>query len=194
MSQILSSEWMQLYQQTADSSFAFSDATAVTVTPRPSTSFVAAADDHLAPKGCISKPIRRRSRASKTTPTTLLNADAKNFRSLVQQFTGCRRRSTSTSISFANSSTRGPVHISSNAKNGHHYNHNTTWDHAPILLQPFVDSKQEKHEQQHYQCQKKQVSNEEEEEGEISFDSITSTDHDDLFPQGFVMDDVLFLA
>ncbi|MCD7453057.1 hypothetical protein HAX54_019489 [Datura stramonium] len=45
----------------------------------------------LSPKnGSITKkPIRRRSRASKKTPTTHLNADASNFRALVQQFTGC---------------------------------------------------------------------------------------------------------
>ncbi|CAL0301542.1 unnamed protein product [Lupinus luteus] len=37
----------------------------------------------------VPKPIRRRSRASKKTPTTLLNANTTNFRALVQQFTGC---------------------------------------------------------------------------------------------------------
>lgn len=41
------------------------------------------------PKGSIGKPVRRRSRASKKAPTTLLKADANNFRALVQQFTGC---------------------------------------------------------------------------------------------------------
>ncbi|KAF7124976.1 hypothetical protein RHSIM_Rhsim12G0015000 [Rhododendron simsii] len=35
-----------------------------------------------------SKPIRRRSRASRRTPTTLLNTDTTNFRAMVQQFTG----------------------------------------------------------------------------------------------------------
>ena len=35
------------------------------------------------------KPIRRRSRASKKTPTTLLNASPTDFRALVQRFTGC---------------------------------------------------------------------------------------------------------
>ncbi|KAK8504208.1 hypothetical protein V6N13_062565 [Hibiscus sabdariffa] len=169
MSEILSgssSEWMQLYQQTIDTCFGFSDETSTV----PNNSA-----DHLAPKGCISKPIRRRSRASKTTPITLLNADAKNFRSLVQQFTGCRHRSTS-------DGTRGPVNINfalANANNDHHYNYSTTWDHAPIQPQPFVDTK---NEQQHYYQQ--QVSNEEQ-QGEISFD---------LVPQGFVMDDVFSLA
>ncbi|KAK8489938.1 hypothetical protein V6N13_036913 [Hibiscus sabdariffa] len=171
MSEILSassSERMQLYQQ--------SDAIAFT----PNTSFVA-------PKGCISKPIRRRSRASKATPITLLNADAKNFRSFVQQFTGCRPRSTS--ISFANT-TRGPVSIA-NAKNDYLYNYSTTRGHVPVLSQPFVEAEQEKHVQQHYQYQQ-QLPNEG--EGEIAFDSITSTDDDDLFPQGFAMDDLFFLA
>ncbi|KAK8629822.1 hypothetical protein V6N13_078648 [Hibiscus sabdariffa] len=155
-----SSEWMQLYQQTIDSTcFGFSDETTVANNSA----------DHLAPKDRISKPIRRRSRASKTTPITLLNADAKNFRSLVQQFTGCRHRSTA-------DGTRGPVNINfalANANNDHRYNY------APIQSQPFVDTK---NEQQHYYQQ--QVSNEEE-QGEISFD---------LVPQGFVMDDVFSLA
>lgn len=57
-----------------------------------------------------SKPIRRRSRASKKTPTTLLNANAKNFRALVQQFTGCP-----TPISFANQ--KGPVNLNFGLKN-----------------------------------------------------------------------------
>uniref|UniRef100_M1AK38 VQ motif-containing protein n=1 Tax=Solanum tuberosum TaxID=4113 RepID=M1AK38_SOLTU len=50
----------------------------------------------LSPKnGTIKKsPIRRRSRASKKTPTTHLNADASNFRALVQQFTGCHTANT----------------------------------------------------------------------------------------------------
>ncbi|KAL1567586.1 VQ motif-containing protein 22-like [Salvia divinorum] len=34
------------------------------------------------------RPIRRRSRASRRTPTTLLNTDTTNFRAMVQQFTG----------------------------------------------------------------------------------------------------------
>ncbi|KAK6150232.1 hypothetical protein DH2020_017757 [Rehmannia glutinosa] len=43
----------------------------------------------LFPKGNIGKPIKRRSRASKKAPMTLLNANTNNFRALVQQFTGC---------------------------------------------------------------------------------------------------------
>ncbi|GAU27733.1 hypothetical protein TSUD_215420 [Trifolium subterraneum] len=42
----------------------------------------------LGPEGRVSKPIRRRSRASRRTPTTLLNTDTTNFRAMVQQFTG----------------------------------------------------------------------------------------------------------
>lgn len=50
----------------------------------------------LSPKNSTIKkaPIRRRSRASKKTPTTHLNADASNFRALVQQFTGCHTANT----------------------------------------------------------------------------------------------------
>ncbi|XP_039049152.1 uncharacterized protein LOC120190092 [Hibiscus syriacus] len=186
-----SSEWMQLNQQTFDTSFGFSDTTAVTLTANSLSPVVITGVDHLAPKGFISKPIRRRSRASKRTAITLLNADAKNFRSLVQQFTGCRHRSTS--ISFRDS-TRGPVNINfahANAKNDHHYNYSTASGHGTILSQPFVDTKREQQQYEcHYQYQQ-QLSNEEQ-EGEICFERITL--HDDLFAQGFVMDDLLFLA
>ncbi|XWS67385.1 hypothetical protein CRYUN_Cryun04dG0002800 [Craigia yunnanensis] len=199
------SEWMQLYQQTIDTSFGFYDATTLTTSScatsisnklSPSSSFVAG--DHLTPKGCISKPIRRRSRASKRTPTTLLNADAKNFRSLVQQFTGCRRRSTS--ISFDNP--RSPVNINFALVKEHDY-HSTY--HASIS-QPFVENncclqQQEEHQQQY---QQEQVSNEEK-ESEFCFDSITADDFlltstcfptsgSTEIPQRFVMDDLYFLA
>ncbi|CAK9324426.1 unnamed protein product [Citrullus colocynthis] len=42
----------------------------------------------LNPEGRVGKPVRRRSRASRRTPTTLLNTDTTNFRAMVQQFTG----------------------------------------------------------------------------------------------------------
>ncbi|XP_042005121.1 VQ motif-containing protein 22-like [Salvia splendens] len=46
-------------------------------------------NNHLSPEeGRVAKPARRRSRASRRTPTTLLNADAANFRAMVQHFTG----------------------------------------------------------------------------------------------------------
>ncbi|KAG8044173.1 hypothetical protein GUJ93_ZPchr0002g26768 [Zizania palustris] len=38
--------------------------------------------------GRIGKPARRRSRASRRAPVTLLNTDTSNFRAMVQQFTG----------------------------------------------------------------------------------------------------------
>ncbi|KAL7131339.1 hypothetical protein ABFS83_13G190800 [Erythranthe nasuta] len=55
---------------------------------------VIAGDKSRGPKvlpklGSVGKPIRRRSRASRKSPATLLNANASNFRALVQQFTGC---------------------------------------------------------------------------------------------------------
>ncbi|GMH14983.1 hypothetical protein Nepgr_016824 [Nepenthes gracilis] len=54
---------------------------------------------HLTPEGGrVSKPIRRRSRASRRTPTTLLNTDAANFRAMVQQFTGSPTASFSSSV------------------------------------------------------------------------------------------------
>ncbi|KAK7359596.1 hypothetical protein VNO77_01557 [Canavalia gladiata] len=50
---------------------------------------------HLTPKANFAfKPIRKRSRASKRTPFTLLKANTSNFRTLVQQFTGCPNTTT----------------------------------------------------------------------------------------------------
>ncbi|KAL9245931.1 hypothetical protein vseg_019526 [Gypsophila vaccaria] len=42
----------------------------------------------MGPAGRVGKPARRRTRASRRTPTTLLNTDTTNFRAMVQQFTG----------------------------------------------------------------------------------------------------------
>lgn len=55
-----------------------------------------------------SKVTRRRSRASKKTPTTHLNANTSNFRALVQQFTGCPSNIT-TCVSLKRS--KGPVNL-----------------------------------------------------------------------------------
>ncbi|KAB1200572.1 hypothetical protein CJ030_MR0G006933 [Morella rubra] len=83
-----------------------SDATVVTSeTVMGTNDSPTATNGCLTPKGTVSKPVRRRSRASKRTPTTLLNANTNNFRALVQQFTGCP----STAISFGNS--KGPVNL-----------------------------------------------------------------------------------
>ncbi|KAE9603291.1 hypothetical protein Lal_00008174 [Lupinus albus] len=73
---------------------------------------------HLVPKGNIAfKPIQRRSRASKRTPTTLVNANTNNFRELVQQFTSCPITSFS----------KGPITLNSQQGiNKHVRNHNTT--------------------------------------------------------------------
>ncbi|XP_048318812.1 uncharacterized protein LOC112489192 [Ziziphus jujuba] len=93
-----------------------------------------------------SKPIRRRSRASKKTPTTLLNANANNFRALVQQFTGCP----SNPISFRNQ--KGPVNLNFGLKN------------ATPLIEPLgkpydyhdfqsqtVQPQQHQHQQSHFE-------------------------------------------
>ncbi|GMJ00623.1 hypothetical protein HRI_003731500 [Hibiscus trionum] len=82
-----SAGWMQFYEQTVDhqvsaSSPGFSDATIVTASAVSSESL-------HSPNASSSKPIRRRPRVSKKKPTTLLNANAGNFRALVQRFTGC---------------------------------------------------------------------------------------------------------
>ncbi|CAH9089497.1 unnamed protein product [Cuscuta europaea] len=65
-----------------------SDATVVTTTVTSPTA-PHSLGGRLSPEGRVSKPaVRRRTRASRRTPTTVLNTDASNFRAMVQQFTG----------------------------------------------------------------------------------------------------------
>ncbi|GFS44819.1 VQ motif-containing protein [Actinidia rufa] len=111
-----SDQWLQYYQQPIAGGI-FSgglshDATGVTTSATtekmlsPSNSSTISNGGHeLNPKGSISKPIRRRSRVSKRTPITLLNATTTNFRALVQQFTGCR----SGTLSFGTK--KGPINL-----------------------------------------------------------------------------------
>ncbi|KAJ1383855.1 hypothetical protein SESBI_42994 [Sesbania bispinosa] len=81
-------DWLHFYEQSYTSGqvlpSSVSDATAVTTTSSPPVG----TPTQLSPEGRVSKPIRRRSRASRRTPTTLLNTDTTNFRAMVQQFTG----------------------------------------------------------------------------------------------------------
>lgn len=57
------------------------------------------------------KPIRsRRSRASRRTPTTVLNASPNDFRALVQRFTGCDNMPSASMVSVV-SLPKGPVNI-----------------------------------------------------------------------------------
>ncbi|XP_030474747.1 VQ motif-containing protein 22 [Syzygium oleosum] len=104
-------EWVQYYQQSVDPQAEFVDSTIVT----PMSSSNNIDQDRTNPTGnnnniikSQSKPTRRRSRASRRTPTTILNANTTNFRSLVQQFTGCP----STSISFGSTHRSSPLNLS----------------------------------------------------------------------------------
>lgn len=126
-------QWFHYYQQSNNtaanpasggSGFRFSetDSTIVTTSfttnnmtssPNNSTS-LGSTDVQLNPQASSSKPIRRRSRASRRTPTTLLNASTTNFRSLVQQFTGCHNTKAS-----AFGSQKGPVNLSFGNQNDH---------------------------------------------------------------------------
>ncbi|KAG2398509.1 hypothetical protein LR48_Vigan468s002100 [Vigna angularis] len=146
-------QWMQFYQQPLmdgnarhhdhdhhdhdhDQSLApntdgFSDATVMTTSPpltMPSSESNSISNQ-LTPKGNVCKPIRRRSRASKRTPTTLLNANTTNFRALVQQFTGCPSTAMSTLGVH-----KGPITLNfQKGSSEHKIHHNTTT--TPVL--PF---------------------------------------------------------
>ncbi|XP_031091626.1 calmodulin-binding protein 25 [Ipomoea triloba] len=85
----LTPDWPPFYQQNAQPQHPIFSA----ATDRLSfSSAVAAAEPSsshgLTPEGRVAKPVRRRSRASRRTPTTVFNTDASNFRAMVQQFTG----------------------------------------------------------------------------------------------------------
>lgn len=69
----------------------FSEATVVSTTMNSATATANLGQtpaQQLGPEGRVTKPARRRTRASRRTPTTLLNTDTTNFRAMVQQFTG----------------------------------------------------------------------------------------------------------
>ncbi|GAB2231628.1 hypothetical protein Drorol1_Dr00010637 [Drosera rotundifolia] len=53
-----------------------------------SSSSCSASSQRLSSDGRVSKPVRRRAKASRKAPTTLLKTDPSNFRAMVQQFTG----------------------------------------------------------------------------------------------------------
>ncbi|KAJ0232756.1 VQ motif-containing protein [Hirschfeldia incana] len=74
-------DWSQFYNNQT-----FFPTTSTTTT---ATTASTSADSLVNPESLrVSKPTRRRSRASRRTPTTLLNTDTANFRAMVQQFTG----------------------------------------------------------------------------------------------------------
>ncbi|KAF8067438.1 hypothetical protein N665_1153s0006 [Sinapis alba] len=85
-------DWSHLYNNNNQTFYTTSTitSTAVTTTTSASPSGEATSmDSRLSPEtGRVTKPARRRSRASRRTPTTLLNTDTSNFRAMVQQFTG----------------------------------------------------------------------------------------------------------
>ncbi|KAK1309317.1 hypothetical protein QJS10_CPA09g00872 [Acorus calamus] len=94
-------EWAQSLQRQWQPSTAFdgfppmSEATVVTAVSSQGTTCGGSggtgnsnAISHLNMEGRVGKTPRRRSRASRKPPTTLLNTDTTNFRAMVQQFTG----------------------------------------------------------------------------------------------------------
>ncbi|CAH8380735.1 unnamed protein product [Eruca vesicaria subsp. sativa] len=88
-----SNDWSHLYNNNNNQTFYTTStitSTAVATTTAASPSGEATSmDSRLSPEtGRVTKPARRRSRASRRTPTTLLNTDTSNFRAMVQQFTG----------------------------------------------------------------------------------------------------------
>ncbi|XP_057433877.1 VQ motif-containing protein 22-like [Lotus japonicus] len=88
-------DWLQFYHQNLPNQTltpSFSESTTVTTTTATAAATMNSSpptsSTNLGPDGRVSKPTRRRSRASRRNPTTLLNTDTTNFRAMVQQFTG----------------------------------------------------------------------------------------------------------
>ncbi|KFK39508.1 hypothetical protein AALP_AA3G252900 [Arabis alpina] len=80
-------EWSQFYNN--NQTFFTTSTTTSTAVTTTTTGETTSTDSRLSPEtGRVTKPARRRSRASRRTPTTLLNTDTSNFRAMVQQFTG----------------------------------------------------------------------------------------------------------
>ncbi|XP_058754033.1 VQ motif-containing protein 22-like [Vicia villosa] len=94
---------------------------------------------NLGPDGRVSKPIRRRSRASRRTPTTLLNTDTTNFRAMVQQFTGgpIAPFAASASSASTNFSTLAGLGLGPGPRaSSHPMNHQTMMSHHPLYQHP----------------------------------------------------------
>ncbi|KAF5729223.1 hypothetical protein HS088_TW21G01382 [Tripterygium wilfordii] len=153
-----STQWVQSSYDSFHSLLPFSDATAPTtgvdsslLSPNKSCRAIDHHQHQLSPRnsGCVSKPIRRRSRASKRTPTTLLKANTTNFRALVQQFTGCPRAP----IPFATQ--KGPITLNFGAGSAHNYNYSSSTNfRKKFYLQRFQRenwSQQNEQQQQHQQ-------------------------------------------
>lgn len=107
-------DWPQFYHQNLSEATGVVSTTTITSSgsggPSSLASVVPSASSsggggHLSPEGRVGKPVRRRSRASRRTPTTLLNTDTANFRAMVQQFTG------SPTAPFASSAGIHPTNI-----------------------------------------------------------------------------------
>ncbi|KAL2458278.1 VQ motif-containing protein motif-containing protein 22-like [Forsythia ovata] len=95
-----STDWMHIYQHNlsgqSQNTPSFNGSVSESVTVSATAGATAAQQSNLSPSysnlnmegGRVSRPMRRRSRASRRTPITLLNTDTSNFRAMVQQFTG----------------------------------------------------------------------------------------------------------
>ncbi|GAV69225.1 VQ domain-containing protein, partial [Cephalotus follicularis] len=139
--------------------------------------------DQLTPRGSASKPIRKRSRASKKTPTTLLNANTSNFRSLVQQFTGCP----STPLPLG--SQRGPVNLNFGIETRQHLSNIATSIMAPVGSSNYYyqDANQVQHQQHQQVYQEQQCVFPFDSKG-FSSSSISRSDME--IHEGFGLDDI----
>lgn len=159
-------DWTQFYQQNPNNqvlspsrtmsgpmfSDRVADATIVTTTittsasvpnPMGSSNPSSSTAGHLSPEGRVAKPVRRRSRASRRTPTTLLNTDTTNFRAMVQQFTGGPSAPFVSGTQLLGATNFG---FALGPRQGHHVNHPSA-----IMMPSGFPSLQYQQQQQHQQ-------------------------------------------
>ncbi|RRT33994.1 hypothetical protein B296_00055937 [Ensete ventricosum] len=127
-------------------------------------------------EGRVSKPVRRRSRASRRTPTTMLNTDTANFRTMVQQFTGIP------SGPYSSAYRPGGGSISNFGYNFNEPIHQTT----SMTLGQLRQQQQQQQQQQYLQLQNHQSQQQQQQQQNYQSSMYTATGgNNDAFPQGF---------
>ncbi|XP_010466483.1 PREDICTED: VQ motif-containing protein 22-like [Camelina sativa] len=129
-------EWSQFYN-TNQTFFTTSSTVSTAVTTTTTGGDTTSIDSRLSPEtGRVTKPARRRSRASRRTPTTLLNTDTSNFRAMVQQYTGGP-----SAMAFGSGNTTSGFSLTSSSDPSAGSSQQVPWQynfqsHAPLQQQP----------------------------------------------------------
>ncbi|EHA8592470.1 VQ motif-containing protein 22 [Cocos nucifera] len=183
-------EWAQLYGQHGLGTHpaatpamlghmsAVADSTVVTTSSSPTIagSSSSPTSHPVAIEGRVGKSGRRRSRASRRAPTTLLNTDTTNFRAMVQQFTGIPSGPYSSSYQPSN---RPMINFGLNFNDPLRQATVVPFGHLQQQQQQHqAQSFQHQHEGHHYQPQQQQQHHQ-------SYDGTMFEGNHNMFLQGF---------